>query len=151
MFVAITFALARYPGILVNMYMLLNNANIIYLGWFKPFDTNSQNNIELINSWMLHLISYALLLLANLMPNPQNEINVGWAVIGCIGVIFLINLGFMMSISVQKIIRQLYFWKLKREILRKKREREEAKQAVTIELVARPIISELASPLPADY
>ena len=75
----------------------------------------------------------------------------GWAVIGCIGVIFLINLGFMMSISVQKIIRQLYFWKLKREIIRKKREREEAKQAVTIELVARPIISELASPLPADY
>jgi len=70
LFVTITFSLARYPGILVNMYMLLNNANIIYLGWFKPFDTRSQNNLELINSWMLHLIAYALLLLANLMPNP---------------------------------------------------------------------------------
>jgi hypothetical protein len=69
-FVVITFALARYPGILVNVYMLLNNVNIIYIGWYTPFDTKAQNNLELANSWMLHLVAYALLLLVNLMPNP---------------------------------------------------------------------------------
>jgi hypothetical protein len=50
--------------------MLLNNFNIIYIGWYKPFDTKPQNNLELANSWMLHLVAYALLLLANLMPSP---------------------------------------------------------------------------------
>jgi hypothetical protein len=70
LFVVITFSLARYPGILVNIYMLLNNLNIIYIGWYKPFDTKSQNNLELANSWMLHLVAYTLLLLANFMPSP---------------------------------------------------------------------------------
>jgi hypothetical protein len=70
LFVVITFALARYPGILVNVYMLLNNFNIIYIGWYTPFDTKAQNNLELANSWMLHLVAYTLLLLVNLMPNP---------------------------------------------------------------------------------
>ena len=70
LFVVITFAIARYPGILVNVYMLLNNVNIIYIGWYTPFDTKAQNNLELANSWMLHLVAYTLLLLVNLMPNP---------------------------------------------------------------------------------
>ena len=70
LFVVITFALSRFPGILVNVYMLLNNFNIIYIGWYTPFDTKAQNTLELANSWMLHLVAYTLLLLVNLMPNP---------------------------------------------------------------------------------
>jgi hypothetical protein len=38
-FVALTFAVARIPCILINMYMFLNNLNIFYLGWYWPYDT----------------------------------------------------------------------------------------------------------------
>ena len=38
-FVIMTFAMITIPGILVNFYMLINNFNIIYIGWYKPYDT----------------------------------------------------------------------------------------------------------------
>ena len=40
-FVIITFAMWTMPGILINLYMMLNNFNIIYIGWYEPFDTHS--------------------------------------------------------------------------------------------------------------
>jgi len=105
----------RYPGILANMYMLLNNFSIVYLGWFRPFDSQGQNNIELVNCWMLHMIAYSLLLLVNLMPNPETEINLGWFVIAMVGLLFLINFGYMMSITLRGLFRKLYLMKLKRD------------------------------------
>lgn len=115
-FVLLTFTLQKVPGILVNVYMMLNNFHIIYLGWVRPFDTAAQNKLELINSWLLHMICYCLLLLANLMPNPQNEMNVGWAVIAMLGLIFLTNFGFMVILTIMKVFRQVYLWKLKRDM-----------------------------------
>ena len=41
LFVVLTFAMASVPGILVNVYMLLNNFNIIYVGWYQPYDTRA--------------------------------------------------------------------------------------------------------------
>ena len=37
-FVLVTFLMEKMPGILVNLFMLLNNFNIIYVGWHKPYD-----------------------------------------------------------------------------------------------------------------
>ena len=40
-FVILTYSSESSPGILVNFFMLLNNFNIIYIGWFRPYDTNA--------------------------------------------------------------------------------------------------------------
>jgi membrane protease YdiL (CAAX protease family) len=40
-FVILTYSSERNPGILVNFFMLLNNFNIIYIGWFRPYETRS--------------------------------------------------------------------------------------------------------------
>ena len=40
-FVILTYSSESNPGILVNFFMLLNNFNIIYIGWFRPYDTRS--------------------------------------------------------------------------------------------------------------
>ena len=52
-FAILTYSSESCPGILVNFFMLLNNFNIIYIGWFRPYDTRAQNNIELFNTFML--------------------------------------------------------------------------------------------------
>ena len=41
LFVVVTYTLFRVPGILINVYMFLNNMHIIYLGWFRPFDSKA--------------------------------------------------------------------------------------------------------------
>ena len=93
--------------------MLLNNFNIIYIGWFSPYDTSAQNNIELFNSFMMQIISYHLLLLANLLETPLQEYNIGWSIIACIGIFFVVNMGYMTSLSLSKLFRILYLRILK--------------------------------------
>ena len=39
-FVVLTFTMMPYPGIVCNIYMFLNNLNIIYIGWFHPYDSS---------------------------------------------------------------------------------------------------------------
>ena len=95
----------KMPGILVNIFMLLNNFNIIYVGWNKPYDSFSQNTLELFNLSMLDVFCYHLLLLANLMETPQHEYNVGWSIIACIGIFFTVNMGYMLSLSLRKLCR----------------------------------------------
>jgi hypothetical protein len=114
-FVILTFAMASMPGILVNMYMLVNNFNIIYVGWYKPFDTRAQNRIELANSYMLQVFAYNLLLLANLLPNPEAEYKLGWSIIAVIGLIFAVNMGYMMSLSIRAFFRKAYLYYSKRK------------------------------------
>ena len=125
-FVILTFAMASMPGILVNMYMLVNNFNIIYVGWYQPFDTRAQNRIELTNSFLLQIFAYNLLLLANLLPNPEAEFKLGWSIITVIGLIFVINMGYMMSLSLRAFFRKAYlFYKKRKEQQRLLREQIE--------------------------
>jgi len=116
LFTVITFSLIRVPGILINTYLFLNNMHIIYLGWYTPYDTKNQNNLELCNSWMLHMAGYTMILLANLMNGPHEELNVGWGLISCIGLIFIINFSFMMTLNVQKAYAEFKYWWLRRKI-----------------------------------
>jgi len=90
--------------------------HIIYLGWYTPYDTKNQNNLELCNSWMLHMAGYTMILLANLMNGPHEELNVGWGLISCIGLIFIINFSFMMTLNVQKAYAEFKYWWLRRKI-----------------------------------
>ena len=114
-FVILTYSSESYPGILINLFMLLNNFNIIYIGWFSPYDTRAQNNIELFNSFMMQIVSYHLILLANLLPTPLQEYNIGWSIITCIGLFFTVNMGYMASLSLGTLFRKLYLQKLKKD------------------------------------
>ena len=107
------------PGILVNTYMLLNNFNIIYMGLVEPYVEKKQLSIELANAWMLNMCAYTLLLMSDLMGTPLQEINVGWALIACIGVIFLINFGNILSINAAKI-----HWDLRLKYLKYKHKKD---------------------------
>ena len=146
MFVVLTFTLVKYPGILVNCFMLLNNFNTIYIGWVKPFDSKSQNNLELANCWMLHLISYALILLVNLVPGPEMEFNIGWVFIGLIGLIFAVNFCVTMSVNVREILWKLHLRKLKKEHEKRLIERAEEKLRIqeTVQIVAKTQIQQVA-------
>lgn len=145
MFVVLTFTLIKYPGILVNCFMLVNNFNIIYVGWVKPFDSKSQNNLELANCWMLHLISYSLILLVNLLPGPEMEFNIGWVFIGLIGLIFAVNFCVILSANVREILWKLHLRKLKKEHEKRLIERAEAKLRVqeTVQVVAKAQIQKI--------
>ena len=124
-FVVVTFTMEKIPGILVNIFMLLNNFNIIYVGWHKPYDSFAQNTIELFNLSMLHVLSYHLLLLANLMETPEHEYLLGWSIIACIAVFFIVNMSYMLSLTLRKLFRQvaIKLLKIKRDRLLKKIEK----------------------------
>ena len=84
--------------------------------------------------WCLHLICYCLLLLCNLLPNPESEMKTGWAVIGIVGIIFLFNASLMMYNTMKSLklqwrnrrIKQMQAQKLKvatqRIVLQKQQE-----------------------------
>ena len=63
---------------------------------------------------MLHLICYSLLLLANLLPGPEMEFNIGWVVISLVGLIFFVNLSVIMSVNIKAALWSLHLRKLKR-------------------------------------
>ena len=80
---------------------------------------------------MLHLAAYTLLLLANLMDDPLQEINIGWSLIGIIGLIFLVNFGYMVSINCRKTFTDLKFWWMRRKLAKKQAEYEK-RQAIEL-------------------
>jgi len=52
-FAVLSFKLRPWPGLLVLMYMLLNLTNIMYVGWIFPYESFSQQAIEIFNACML--------------------------------------------------------------------------------------------------
>ncbi len=67
---------------------------------------------------MLHIVAYNLLLLANLLPNPEAEFKLGWSIIATIGIIFCVNMGYMMGISLKEFFRKMCI------MIKKRRERQ---------------------------
>jgi hypothetical protein len=67
---------------------------------------------------LLHIVAYNLLLLANLLPNPEAEFKLGWSIIATIGLIFCVNMGYMMGISLKEFLRKMCI------MIKKRRERQ---------------------------
>ena len=131
LFVIFTFSLSKYPILLINLYIWLINFNMMYIICFKPYDTEAQNRIELANSFLLVVVAYNLLLLANLLPSAQLEYKVGWSIIVAIGMIFLVNMGYMMSLSLRQFFIKIYQWIKKRRLQQRiLREQIAANQAI---------------------
>jgi len=116
LYVVLTTALINYPGLQVNIFMFLNNLNIIYLGLVEPFDTKSQQTLELTNFFLLNTVGYCVLLLANLMTSPEHEYKVCWSVIALVGLIFLINFAVVLTEIIKKLITVFKTWRHKRSM-----------------------------------
>ncbi len=58
------------------------------------------------------------MLLANLLPNPEAEFKLGWSIIATIGLIFCVNMGYMMGISLKEFLRKMCI------MIKKRRERQ---------------------------
>jgi hypothetical protein len=56
---------------------------------------------------LLHIVAYNLLLLANLLPNPEAEYKLGWSIIATIGLIFCLNMGYIMGLSLKEFFRKM--------------------------------------------
>jgi len=72
------------------------------------------------------------------MRSPQNEMNVGWAVIVMLGLIFLINLGFIVTLTIMKGCRQLYLWKLKRDVQKRRAAQAMRRQELIEAVIVNP-------------
>ena len=67
---------------------------------------------------MLHIVAYNLLLLADLLPNPEAEYKLGWSIIATIGLIFCVNMGYMMGLTLKEFFRKMCI------MIKKRRERQ---------------------------
>ena len=90
---------------------------------------------------MLQIVSYHMLLLANLMGTPLHEYILGWSIIACIGAFFLVNMGYMLSLSLTELFRKLYLRRLKQKAEKRRKQQEneriENSKKTLIELVQR--------------
>jgi hypothetical protein len=67
---------------------------------------------------LLHIVAYNLLLLADLLPNPEAEYKLGWSIIATIGLIFCVNMGYMMGLTLKEFFRKMCI------MIKKRRERQ---------------------------
>lgn len=84
---------------------------------------------------MLHMICYCLILLVNLLPNPETEVNAGWFFIGFVGVIFAFNfsnIAFLNSINLKKLHGDFKRWKLMRDMKALLKERAKLQETIRI-------------------
>ena len=61
LFVLSAVFLYSYPAIQVQLYILINLSEALYIMYFKPFDTRAANKIESFNQITIMVVSYLLL------------------------------------------------------------------------------------------
>ena len=61
------------------------------------------------------------------METPLHEYKVGWSIIVCIGILFVVNMGYMVSLTLTDLLRKCYLTKLKKQAEERRKRIEAAK------------------------
>ena len=105
---------------------------------------------------MIQLVSYLMLVLVNLMPGPESELWLGWALIGVIGLMFAANLGLMVVLNLCELSRKIYLyylrWKARKnqleatgqpiEAVLRKQQNDSAQQSILVQANLEPVDEE---------
>ena len=76
---------------------------------------------------MMQILCYHLILLANLMETPLREYKIGWSIIVCICILFVVNMGYMVSLTLTDLLRKCYLTKLLKQAEERRKQIEAAK------------------------
>ena len=105
-----------YAGVLVYwvdrsyfqiQFMILHSSFImIYMGYFRPYQLNFSNNLEVINETLTLVCTYSLMLFSSFVPDPAMRYLCGWYLIGLIVLTLAVNLTIIVGQALKSSIRK---------------------------------------------
>ena len=76
---------------------------LIYLGHVKPLQTKLSNTIEIMNEFLIDIITFHLLLYTDFVPETTIKFNIGWSNVALISISMFINLNIVCYFSAKYI------------------------------------------------
>ena len=112
MYAVITVAFYDKPDCLIQLFMLMNTFNAIYLGHSRPHVTKLAEFMDYYNEVCLQLICYQIAVIPATLKTSDEDV-IGWIIIALVMFIFLPNLAVMLAQVLIKTKRKLFLRKLK--------------------------------------
>lgn len=114
------------PNILIHVYLLCNICYVVYLGVTEPNDSTVGRRVEYFNETGLQIITYHLALFP-LALTVEGEEMLGWSMIACVVLVFAVNLGVMITLTIKNVKRKCFLKSLRRKALKRAEERKQRK------------------------
>ena len=86
---------------------------VVFVGVISPNDSKLSRRVELFNECGLQFTTYHLALFP-LAPTTADEELAGWSMIGTVGIVFVVNLGLMVVMTLSGLKRKCYLKKIKK-------------------------------------
>ena len=112
MYAVITVAFYEKPDCLIQLFMLMNTVNAIYMGHCKPHVTKLAEFMDYYNEVFLQLICYEIAVIPATLKTSDEDV-IGWIIIALIMFVFLSNLVVMLAQVLIKTKRNIQLRKLK--------------------------------------
>ena len=88
---------------------------MIFAGYFRPYNLQKQNTLELVNETLTLLCTYSLIMFSALVPDAATRFLCGWQLIGLVILILLINLTVMVYTSGKQCTRRCKLKHIRRQ------------------------------------
>lgn len=94
-----------YPVLQIQMLFYQSILMIMYLMYFRPFELNELNNIEIFNELTILISAYHMLLFTPWEANIDTQFLVGYSMIGVTATNIIVNTGIMFIKTIGKVKR----------------------------------------------
>ena len=114
--VAIVIFLQNHAVFQIQLFLQVSIFYLIYIGWNRPYETKSQNNLELFNCTMTLFSGYSLIIFSDFTDIGKVRYDSAWNLIGLVAIVCLVNVVLQAKQSIGELV--LYFrsnypsWKL---------------------------------------
>jgi uncharacterized membrane protein len=89
--VAIVVFFQNHAVFQIQLFLQIAVFYIIYIGWNRPFETNSQNNLELFNCVMTLFAGYSLIIFSDFTDTGKVRYDSAWNLIGLVAIVCIVN------------------------------------------------------------
>jgi hypothetical protein len=75
----------------VQLFIQVAVFYLIYIGWNRPFEKNSQNNLELFNCTMTLFAGYSLIIFSDFTDSGKVRYDSAWNLIVIVAIVCIVN------------------------------------------------------------
>ena len=89
--------LLEYPGIQIQITLLITLLQILYLSLVQPFKDKFLNKVEVFNEITIMLVCYHMFLFTSYVPSPEIQIDVGYSAVAMVLMNVLVDMGIILK------------------------------------------------------
>ena len=105
-FVAITFALFKYPEFQSLLMLCMSLLYISYIAHMYFYDISANKKLEMLNESFFVLLQYNLIVLTGMIYDEDIQLIAGYIIVGMAGLLLALNFIIIMIISIKGLIRK---------------------------------------------